>query len=170
MTRLLLGVAVVAGLAWTAWTQGLVPAPLQQRVIEALGGPSAPYAAFQEFATAMVRGDRTRATSLAANDAVRDEAMEAYLSMRRFVRDVFTVRYQVEQERPAADGKDVHLTVSHMMTVDLEGTTSAFGTLTCGGDIRSDDDRHVRGMARDGDQHQTTRQATRRGAVQPAPL
>ena len=133
MTRLLLGVVVVAGLAWTAWTQGLVPAPLQQRVIEALGGPSAPYAAFQEFATAMVRGDRTRATSLAANDAVRDEAMEAYLSMRRFVRDVFTVRYQVEQERPAADGKDVHLTVSQMMTVDLEGTTSAFGTLTCGG-------------------------------------
>ncbi len=143
MQKPLLFVLLVVSAAWSAQRFGVLP--FQGRV-EDLGGrvlsdvgervlglDSGPYAAFQEFATAMVRGDMEVVGQLAAGQLTTAQASQTYLGLRRFVRDVHQVAYRLEAEDPAPDGKQVTLSVSQALTVDPVGTVSDFGTMACQG-------------------------------------
>lgn len=143
MKKPLLFVLLVVSAAWSAQRFGVLP--FQGRV-EDLGGrvlsdvgervlglDSGPYAAFQEFATAMVRGDMEVVGQLAAGQLTTAQASQTYLGLRRFVRDVHQVAYRLEAEDPAPDGKQVTLSVSQALTVDPVGTVSGFGTMACQG-------------------------------------
>ena len=94
---------------------------------------SAPYAAFQGFATAMVRADMDTVGKVADEKSIKKQASDTFLILRRLVRDVHNVAYRLEAEDPSPDGKQVTLSVSHALTIDPVGTFSAFGTMTCEG-------------------------------------
>ena len=143
MKKPLLFVLLVVSAAWSAQRFGVLP--FQDRV-EDLGGrvlgdvgerilglDSQPYAAFQEFATAMVRGDMEVVGQLAAGQITTAQAGQTYLGLRRFVRDVHDVAYRLEAEDPEPDGKQVTLSVSQALTIDPVGTSSSFGTMACQG-------------------------------------
>ncbi len=134
---------VVVSAAWSAQRFGVLPfqdrvEDLGGRVLGEVGGrilglDSGPYAAFQEFATAMVRGEMEVVGQLAAGQITTAQASQTYLGLRRFVRDVHDVAYQLEAEDPAPDGKQVTLSVSQTLTIDPVGTSSSYGTRACQG-------------------------------------
>ena len=143
MRKPLLFVLLVVSAAWSAQRFELLPfqdrvEDLERRVLgdvgeRVLGLDSGPYAAFQEFATAMVGGDMEVVGRLAAGQITTAQASQTYLGLRRFVRDVHQVAYLLEAEDPAPDGKQVTLSVSQALTVDPVGTFSGFGTMACQG-------------------------------------
>ncbi len=143
MKKPLLFVLLVVSVAWSAQRFGVLP--FQDRVEDGggrvlgdvgeriLGLDSGPYAAFQEFATAMVRGDMEVVGRLAAGQITAAMASQTYLGLRRFVQDLHQVTYRLEAEDPSPDGKQVTLSVSQALTVDPVGTSSSFGTMACQG-------------------------------------
>ena len=143
MRKPLLFVLLLVSAAWSAQRFGVLP--FQDRVEDVggrvlgdvggrvLGLDSQPYAAFQEFATAMVRGDMEVVGQLAAGQITTAQASQTYLGLRRFVRDVHQVAYRLEAENPAPDSKQVTLSVSQALTIDPVGTSSSFGTVACQG-------------------------------------
>ena len=142
MKKPLLFVLLVVSAAWSAQRFGVLP--FQDRVEDlgervgdvggrVLGLDSQPYVAFQEFATAMVRGDMEVVGQLAAGQITTAQASQTYLGLRRFVRDVHQLDYRLEAEDPAPDGKQVTLSVSQALTIDPVGTSSSFGTVACQG-------------------------------------
>ena len=147
MRKPLLFVLLVVSVAWSAQRFGVV-LPWQDRVEDVvdvggrvlgdvggrvLGLDSQPYAAFQQFATAMVRGDLEVVGRLTAGQITTAQASQTYLGLRRFVRDIHQVAYRLEAEDPAPDGKQVTLSVSQALTIDPVGTSSSFGTVACQG-------------------------------------
>ncbi len=141
MKKPLLFVLLVVSVAWSAQRFGVLP--FQDRVEDlgervgdvggrVLGLDSQPYAAFQEFATAMVRGDM-EVVGQRAGQITAAQASQTYLGLQRSVRDVHQVAYRLEAEDPSPDGKQVTLSVSQALTVDPVGTSSSFGTMACQG-------------------------------------
>ncbi len=140
MKKLLLFVLVVGSAAWSAQRFGVLDRveDLGRRVMGDVGGrilglDSQPYAAFQEFATAMVQGEMEVVGQLAAGQITAAQASQTYLGLRRFVRGVYQVAYRLEAEDPAPDGKRVTLSVSQVLTIDPLGTSAYFGTMACQG-------------------------------------
>lgn len=143
MKKPLLFVLLLVSAAWSAQRFGVLPfqdrvEDLGERVLGDVGGrilglDSQPYAVFQEFATAMVRGDMEVVGQLAAGQITAAQASQTYLGLLRSVRDVHHVAYRLEAEGPAPDGKRVTLSVSQALTVDPVGTSSSFGTMACQG-------------------------------------
>lgn len=135
--KLLFLLAVVLVALMLVGRAGRLPEAMQQYYDDSigpmLGGPSREFAAFQTFATALVRGDMTTVGTLTEVEGVKDQTSRTYLLLRRDVRDVLQVAYRADSERPAADGKTSTLVVSQGLTLDPHGVTSAFGTLTCEG-------------------------------------
>ncbi len=142
MRKPLLFVLLLVSAAWSAQRLGVLPfqdrvEDLGERVLGDVGGrilglDSQPYAAFQEFATAMVRGDM-EVVGRRAGQITAAQASQTYLGLQRSVRDVHQVAYRLEAEGPASDGKRVTLSVSQALTVDPVGTSSSFGTMACQG-------------------------------------
>ncbi len=122
MKKFLLFVLVVGAAGWIAQRNDMLPFQ-----------DSAPYAAFQEFATAMVRADVDTVGKFANEESVKKQASNTYLMMRRVIRDIHQVDYRLEAEDPSADGKQVLLSVSHGLTIDPVGSFSAFGIMACEG-------------------------------------
>ena len=122
MKKFLLFVLVVGAAGWIAQKNDMLPFQ-----------DSAPYAAFQGFATAMVRADMDTVGKFADEESIKKQASDTFLMLRRLVRDVHTVAYRLEAEDPAPDGKQVTLSVSQALTIDPVGTFSSFGTMTCQG-------------------------------------
>ncbi len=143
MRKPLLFVLLVVSAVWCAQRFGVLPfqdrvEDLGERVLGDVGGrilglDSQPYAAFLEFATAMVRGDMEVVGQLAAGQITAAQASQTYLGLQRSVRDVYQVTYRLEAEDPAPDGKQVTLSVSQVLTIDPVGTSSSFGTVACQG-------------------------------------
>ena len=142
MRKPLLFVLLVVSAVWCAQRFGVLPfqdrvEDLGERVLGDVGGrilglDSQPYAAFQEFATAMVRGDM-EVVGRRAGQITAAQASQTYLGLQRSVRDVHQVTYRLEAEDPSPDGKQVTLSVSQALTVDPVGTSSSFGTMACQG-------------------------------------
>lgn len=142
MRKPLLFVLLVVSAVWCAQRFGVLPfqdrvEDLGERVLGDVGGrilglDSQPYAAFQEFATAMVRGDM-EVVGRRAGQITAAQASQTYLRLLRSVRDVHQVAYRLEAEDPAPDGKQVTLSVSQALTIDPVGTSSSFGTMACQG-------------------------------------
>ena len=142
MRKPLLFVLLLVSAAWSAQRLGVLPfqdrvEDLGERVVGDVGGrilglDSQPYAAFQEFATAMVRGDM-EVVGRRAGQITAAQASQTYLGLQRSVRDVHQVAYRLEAEDPSPDGKQVTLSVSQALTVDPVGTSSSFGTMACQG-------------------------------------
>ena len=122
MKKFLLFVLVVGAAGWIALKNDMLPFQ-----------DSAPYTAFQGFATAMVRADMDTVGKFADEESVKKQASDTFLMLRRLVRDVHAVAYRLEAEDPAPDGKQVTLSVSQALTIDPVGTFSAFGTMACQG-------------------------------------
>ncbi len=140
MKKLLLFVLLVVSAVWSAQRFGVLDRveDLGRRVMGDVGGrilglDSQPYAAFQEFATAMVQGEMEVVGQLAAGQITAAQASQTYLGLRRFVRGVYQVAYRLEAEYPAPDGKQVTLSVSQVLTIDPLGTSAYFGTMACQG-------------------------------------
>ena len=143
MKKPLLFVLLVVSAVWSAQRFGVLPfqdrvEDLGRRVLGDVGGrilglDSQPYAAFQEFATAMVRGEMEVVGQLAAGQITAAQASQTYLELRRFVRGVYQVAYRLEAEYPAPDGQQVTLSVSQVLTIDPLGTSAYFGTMACQG-------------------------------------
>ncbi len=140
MKKPLLYVLLVVSAAWSAQRFGVLHRveDLGRRVLGDVGGrilglDSQPYAAFQEFATAMVQGEMEVVGQLAAGQITAAQASQTYLGLRRFVRGVYQVAYRLEAEYPAPDGQQVTLSVSQALTVDPVGSSSSFGTMACQG-------------------------------------
>ena len=142
MRKPLLFVLLVVSAVWCAQRFGVLPfqdrvEDLGERVLGDVGGrilglDSQPYAAFQEFATAMVRGDM-EVVGRRAGQITAAQASQTYLGLQRSVRDVHQVTYRLEAEDPSPDGKQVTLSVSQALTVDPVGSSSSFGTMACQG-------------------------------------
>lgn len=142
MRKPLLFVLLVVSAVWCAQRFGVLPfqdrvEDLGERVLGDVGGrilglDSQPYAAFQEFATAMVRGDM-EVVGRRAGQITAAQASQTYLGLQRSVRDVHQVTYRLEAEDRSPDGKQVTLSVSQALTVDPVGTSSSFGTMACQG-------------------------------------
>ena len=115
----------------------MMPAPVQSRFDEwigpLLGRGSPEFAAFQSFATALVRGDMTTVMRLTDAPDITERASRAHLSLRRRARDVLQVAYRADQEQRSPDGMTATLEVSQGFTLDPPGVTSALGTFTCEG-------------------------------------
>ena len=135
MKKLLLFVLVAGSAVWFAQEYEVLPYQdrLQTGLEEFLPLASRPSAAFQDFATAMMRGDMDKVGELAAEESIGEQASKTYLALRQVVRDVHRVTYRLDAEDPAPDDEHVTLSVSHAMTIDAVGTLSSFGTLTCEG-------------------------------------
>ena len=142
MKKPLLFVLLLVSAAWSAQRLGVLPfqdrvEDLGERVVGDVGGrilglDPQRYAAFQEFATAMVRGDM-EVVGQRAGQITAAQASQTYLGLQRSVRDVHQVAYRLEAEDPSPDGKQVTLSVSQALTVDPVGTSSSFGTMACQG-------------------------------------
>ena len=143
MRKPLLFVLLVVSAAWSAQRFGVLPwqdrvEDVGARVLGDVGGrvlglDSQPYATFQQFATAMVRGDMEVVGQLAAGQITTAQASQTYLELRRSVQDVHQATYRLEAQDPAPDGKQVTLSVSQALTIDPVGTSSSFGTMACQG-------------------------------------
>ena len=128
MKRFLLFVLIVGAAGWMAQNNDLLPFE------GGLGSSdSAPYEAFQGFATAMVRGDMDTIGQFAGEESVMEQASDTYLMLRRLVRDVFNAAYRLDAEDPAPGDGPVTLSVSQSITIDPVGVHSSFGTMTCEG-------------------------------------
>ena len=131
MKKFLVFVVVTGSAVVAAERYGLLP--YQDRLAELLPVDKRPTAAFQNFATAMLRGDMDVVGRLAETESVREQASETYLALRGVVRDVHWVAYRLDAEDSAPAEAQVTLSVSHTMTIDAVGTLSSFGTMACEG-------------------------------------
>ena len=135
MKKLLMFVLVAGSAVWVAQEYKVLPHQdrLEAGLEEFLPLDSRPYAAFQDFATAMMRGDMDEVGELTAKESIEEQASKTYLALRQVVRDVHRVTYRLDAEDPARDDAHVTLSVSHAMIIDAVGMLSSFGTLTCEG-------------------------------------
>ena len=126
MKKVLLFVLVVGAAGWYAQKNDLLPFEVGLESQD-----SAPYAAFQGFATAMVRGDMDTVGKFAYEEAINDQASDTYLLLRRLVRDVFKAAYRLDAESPGPEEGHVRLSVSQAIAIDPVGVHSTFGTMSC---------------------------------------
>lgn len=122
MKNILLLLGVLAIGVWAAWHFDYLPFQ-----------DSKQYVAFQEFATALVRGDIATVERISGNDDSKKLASKTYLAMHSQLRDVHRAAYRLDRETVASGRKQATLTVSQQLTADPVGVTSAFGTVTCQG-------------------------------------
>ncbi len=132
--RKLIFIAVLAIAAtWAAQQRGLLPPPNQQRLSELkvrIGLISPAYFTFQQFATALVRGDMDTIDSLAQRDGTREQAHQISLNVRRFVREVRTTSYRLDAEQNQPTGA-VSVEVRQTMRADPMSTYSSIGVIEC---------------------------------------
>ena len=134
--RKLIFIAVLAiATTWAAQQLGLLPPPNQQRLSELkvrIGLISPAYFTFQQFATALVRGDMETAGRLAQRDGTREQARQISLNVGRFVREVRTTSYRLDAEQTQPTGA-VSVEVTQTMRVDAMSTYSSIGVIECEG-------------------------------------
>ena len=134
--RKLIFIAVLAIAAtWAAQQRGLLPPPNQQRLSELkvrIGLISPAYFTFQQFATALVRGDMDTNGRLAQRDGTKEQAHQISLNVRRFVREVRTTSYRLVAEQNQPTGA-VSVEVTQTMRADPISTYSSIGVIECEG-------------------------------------
>ncbi len=134
--RKLIFIAVLAIAAtWAAQQRGLLPPPNQQLLSEVkvrIGLISPAYFTFQQFATALVRGDMDTIDSLAQRDGTREQARQISLHVRRLVREVRTTSYRLDAEQTQPTGA-VSVEVTQTMRADPMSTYSSIGVMECEG-------------------------------------
>ena len=134
--RKLIVIAVLAIAAtWVAQQGDLLPRSIQQGLVELkarIGLESRAYSTFQQFATAVVRGDLDTIGRLSQQDGTREQGQEISRTVRRFVREVRTTSYTLDAELNHPTGA-VSVKVTQLMRVDLVANYPANDVMECEG-------------------------------------
>ncbi len=134
MRKLIFIAVLVIAATWAAQQLGLLPPPIQQRLSELpvrIGLESPAYFTFQQFATALVRGDMDTVGSLTQQDGTRAQAHQISLNVRRFV-EVRTTSYRLDAEQNHPTGV-VYVEVTQTLRASLTGTYALIGVVECEG-------------------------------------
>ena len=93
-----------------------------------IGLESPAYFTFQQFATALVRGDMDTVGRLAQQGGTRDQAHRISLNVRRFVLEVRTTSYRLDAEQTHPTGA---VSVEVTQTMSAYSTSSSIGPIEC---------------------------------------